>query len=360
MYLFCTYLLTCLHVFLSITVILNVFLCVPPELPQQHVCMEEEFLAEQQLLNQERNSSLDQEDPEPPQIKEEQQELCTSHEGEPLELKLETDAFMLTPADEDSVHSEPELQSDHQLLSDNSHVAESQDQRGGKHGDSRSTRYAKPEPTKRLDNSQSHSYNKKNFKLSGIRQSTLKGKKSFRCEICGRGFKQRLPWQRHLRIHTLGRTYACKACGKSFTKSFNLKVHMRIHTGEKPYSCEICGEDFRYGSALKVHMRVHTGERPYCCEICGRGFISSGNLLMHMRIHTGEKPYTCNTCGRSFVQNGGLKSHMRRHTGEKPYSWKLCQKIRRDLTQGRSSTLVNRVGEDSHKASVGNSTWQPT
>ncbi|XP_036943877.1 zinc finger protein 585B-like [Acanthopagrus latus] len=361
---------------------LKVHMRVHTELPQQHVCKEEEVLTEQQLLNQERNSSLDQEDPEPPQIKEEQQELCISHEGEPLELKLETDAFMLTPADEDSVHSEPELQSDHQLLSDNSHVAESQDQRGGKHGDSGSTRDAEPEPTKRPDSSESHSDNENNFNLSEIQQSTLTDKKSFRCDSCGKYFKQRLPWQRHLRIHTCQRTFACKICGGVFTKSFNLKVHMRIHTGEKPYSCKTCGKefqtssavkvhmrvhtgekpypceicgkgctsssqllmhtrihtgekpytcktcgkDFRYGSALKVHMRVHTGEKPYSCKICGRGFVSSSHLLMHMRIHTGEKPYTCKTCGRSFAQNGSLKSHMRRHTGEKPYSCKLCGK----------------------------------
>ncbi|GLD49866.1 uncharacterized protein AKAME5_000342700 [Lates japonicus] len=47
------------------------------DLPQQHVCKEEEVLTE-------RNSSLDQEDPEPLQIKEEQEEICTSHEGEQL------------------------------------------------------------------------------------------------------------------------------------------------------------------------------------------------------------------------------------------------------------------------------------
>eukprot|EP00064_Thunnus_orientalis_P018880 superscaffoldBa00004499_g18988 len=67
------------------------------ELPQQHVCKKEEVLADQQLCNQERNSSLDQEDPEPPQIKEEQEELCTSLEGEQLVLKQETETFMLTP-----------------------------------------------------------------------------------------------------------------------------------------------------------------------------------------------------------------------------------------------------------------------
>ncbi|GLD73422.1 zinc finger protein OZF-like isoform X1, partial [Lates japonicus] len=67
-------------------------------LPQQHVCKEEEVLTE-------RNSSLDQEDPEPLQIKEEQEEICTSQEGEQLVLKQETDTFMLTSDDEETDHS---------------------------------------------------------------------------------------------------------------------------------------------------------------------------------------------------------------------------------------------------------------
>ena len=48
---------------------------------------------------------MNQEDPEPPQIKEEQEELCTSQEEEQLELKQETDVFMVTLTDEESVHS---------------------------------------------------------------------------------------------------------------------------------------------------------------------------------------------------------------------------------------------------------------
>ncbi|XP_058505039.1 trichohyalin-like isoform X3 [Solea solea] len=77
------------------------------ELPQQHVCKEEEVLTEQQLWNQERNSSLDQEEPESLQIKEEQEETCTSHEGEQLEVKQEADTLMLTPDNEESDHMEP-------------------------------------------------------------------------------------------------------------------------------------------------------------------------------------------------------------------------------------------------------------
>ncbi len=47
--------------------------------------------------------------------------------------------FILTPSYEESSHSEPEPKGDHQIVCHNSHVAESQDQKRGKHGDSGSS-----------------------------------------------------------------------------------------------------------------------------------------------------------------------------------------------------------------------------
>ncbi|XP_034547132.1 uncharacterized protein LOC117818384 isoform X2 [Notolabrus celidotus] len=55
-------------------------------------------LSDKQLCNQKRDSTLDQEDPEPPQIQEQQEELCRGQEGEQLDLEEETDTTMLTPA----------------------------------------------------------------------------------------------------------------------------------------------------------------------------------------------------------------------------------------------------------------------
>ncbi|XP_074479123.1 uncharacterized protein LOC141760334 isoform X2 [Sebastes fasciatus] len=320
------------------------------ELPQQHVCKEEEVPVDQQLCIQERNSSLDQEDPDPPQIKEEQEELCTSQEGEQLELKQETDSFMLTPTHEEGDHSEDHTlylnaaekesvvnmpvitsvvsvpNSDHQLFSHISHEAESQDQRGGEHGDSGSTRDAEPKSQKRLHKSRSHSNNVKNSNFLEIHHTTNTGKQSFKCDTCGKDFKVKFKLQIHMRTHTGERPYSCKTCGKKFSQTSSLKTHMGTHTGEKPYSCITCGKDFITQSELTVHMRVHTGEKPYSCKTCGNKFSRTSSLTVHMRTHTGEKPYSCKTCGKDFMRNSELTVHMRTHTGEKPYSCITCGK----------------------------------
>uniref|UniRef100_UPI0009B3218E zinc finger protein 2-like n=1 Tax=Monopterus albus TaxID=43700 RepID=UPI0009B3218E len=157
------------------------------ELPQQHVCQEEELLDDQQLWNQERNSSLDQEDPEHPQIKEEQEELCSSQEGEQLGLKQEADPFMLTPTYGESDHSEAEPTSDQQFLCHSSAVAESQDQEGSQHGDSGSA---------------SHSSNVDNSPLSETQSKPPTGKKSVKCDTCGKAFKWKSDLDRHFRSHT--------------------------------------------------------------------------------------------------------------------------------------------------------------
>ncbi|XP_045898671.1 zinc finger protein 1-like [Micropterus dolomieu] len=296
------------------------------ELPQQHVWKEEEVLADQQLCIQERNSSLDQEDPEPPQIKEEQEELCTSQEGEQLVLKQETDTFMLTPTYEERDHSEAELKSDHQLLSHSCHVAESQDQKGGEREDSGSTRDAEPEQKNQDHKSRSHRNNVNNSTMSEGHHNPHTGENSLKCDTCGKYFKYKSILQTHLRIHTLVKPYSCSSCGKRYRNKSDLNIHIRIHTGEKPYSCKTCGKDFRTNSVLNIHMRTHTDEKPFSCKTCGKDFSQKVHLESHMRIHTGERPYPCTTCGKDFRTVSYLKDHIRIHTGERPYPCTTCGK----------------------------------
>ncbi|XP_041637941.1 myoneurin-like isoform X2 [Cheilinus undulatus] len=242
--------------------------------PQQLVCEEEEVLSDR-----EKSSSPDQEEAEPPQIKEEQEEPCSIQEGEQLELKEETDAFMLTPAHEERDHSEPELH-EHQLLSQNSHVAEDQDPAGSKDRGSESIRNSEPNPPNRIYQS------RHNTDMSENQCGPLQDKPSFKCGICGECVKNKLA----------------------------LKSHQRVHSGKETQSCKICGKMFIWKSLLRAHVRSHTGEKPFTCTTCGKGFIQMSHLKNHNMIHTGEKTFTCTTCGKSFTQQKYLKFHIRTHT----------------------------------------------
>ncbi|KAM9342339.1 uncharacterized protein KZ484_015015 [Pholidichthys leucotaenia] len=116
----------------------------------------EEFLADQQLWNHEENSVLDQGEPEPPHVKEEQKELFITQEGEQLVVKLEANAFMVTPIYEENKQSEAEPNGE-QPLSHNSAVTEIQDEEGSQHVNSESSKEEEHKPKKRRLKTRSHS-----------------------------------------------------------------------------------------------------------------------------------------------------------------------------------------------------------
>ena len=87
-------------------------LFVPEDFPQQLDLKEDEAFADEQLSNQEGCSCL--EEPEPPCIKEDPEELCNSQQAD--QLVLEADNIMVTPFDAESNHSESGSLSDDLLL----------------------------------------------------------------------------------------------------------------------------------------------------------------------------------------------------------------------------------------------------
>lgn len=152
------------------------------------------------------------------------------------------------------------------------------------------------------------------------------GKRTYKCEQCGKGFSWHSHLVTHRRTHTGEKPYTCTDCGKRFGRSSHLIQHQIIHTGEKPYTCPSCWKSFSHHSTLIQHQRIHTGEKPYVCDRCAKRFTRRSDLVTHQGTHTGAKPHKCPICGKCFTQSSALVTHQRTHTGVKPYPCPECGK----------------------------------
>ncbi|KAM4746635.1 uncharacterized protein FYW61_021111 [Anableps anableps] len=312
------------------------------DLPQRYAWKEEEVFTDHQLCNQDKNSSLGQEEPEPlrikeeleetepPQIKEEQHECCISLEKEQLELKQEFDIVIVNPVDEEADDREPNVSLmnpepnwDHHLVQISSE-SENLKQERSHHEDSGSSRAGDEELKQKIkcQKIRGHSGNVDNPKVKRQKKTHM-NKNLCSCKICGKLFA-RSNLTKHVRTHTGEKPFSCMTCGKKFGQRYHLTVHMRTHTGERPFSCLTCGKSFTMRIALTRHVRTHTGEKPFSCVTCGKRFGQRTHLTVHMRTHTGERPFSCLTCGKSFTLQISLTRHMRSHTGEKPLLCMIC------------------------------------
>nr|XP_061784364.1 zinc finger protein 135-like isoform X2 [Nerophis lumbriciformis]XP_061784365.1 zinc finger protein 135-like isoform X2 [Nerophis lumbriciformis] len=278
--------------------------------------------------------TLKQEDPQPPHIKEEEEEVWITQEGECLLGQEEDDLskFPLTvvsvkteeheekPPESSQLHHSPgeeKREAEPPSSSSTQHMTTEAD--GDHCGGSQADKISAP--LSDSEDTTSHvNVNRKSH------MTTQTGEKPFGCSVCGKRFSYKSKAQTHMRTHTGKKPFGCSVCAKYFVTKGNLTNHMRTHTGEKPFICSNCGKRFSQSGTMQSHMRTHTGEKPFICLNCGKTFSRNFTLIQHMQTHTGEKPFSCSICCKGFSNKRSMQTHARTHTGERPFSCSVCGK----------------------------------
>nr|XP_061786045.1 zinc finger protein 892-like [Nerophis lumbriciformis] len=255
-----------------------------------------------------RNSSLNQEDPHPPNIKREDEVLWIIQEGvcllgskkaDPTDLPLTLVSVMI------------EDHEDKSLESSQFHHGPSEENGGEKPPSSSSPQHM----TTEADGDPSGGSQADNF-LAPLSDSKVDDMDAARDPLSrDAGTRTHIQHSECSQNKTGKLSFPCSACAKSFSFKSSLTRHMIQHTGVKPFACSICGNRFSYKEVMLSHMRTHTGEKPFCCPVCGKRFSQRSPMVSHMKTHSG-KLYPCSVCSRSYYYKASLKAHTQSHDRE--------------------------------------------
>ncbi|KAM6904184.1 uncharacterized protein PEZ65_018881 [Lycodopsis pacificus] len=330
---------------------------------QQLLVVKEEVPPEQQ----EWSSSLDQEDPEPPHMKEDQEDPEPPHikedqeDPEPPHIKEDQEDPEPPHIKEDQEDSEPPHIKEDQEDSEPPHIKEDQEDSEPPHI---KEEQEDPEPPHIKEEQEELWTSQEGEQLQGLEEADIKfpftpvKSEDDEEEAQSSQLHQRQTEQmeteadgedcggpepdrnsdpdRHLQLSS---SETASQCYKQETEvcddwnetsepqsGLNFMKNKECNSPEKQFSCCECGKRFNQNSNLKTHMRTHTGEKPFSCSVCGKRFGQKAHLQNHLKCHTGEKPYSCLFCNKCFARSEHLQLHMRTHTGEKPFSCNVCGK----------------------------------
>ena len=146
-------------------------------------------------------------------------------------------------------------------------------------------------------------------------QVTHSDDKPFPCTTCGKGFKRKEDYNRHIRIGHLEKddTHTAppvKIKPEADCDLFEFKKPKVTNKGtraKKKHICPHCGKECLTPSLLRRHVNnAHDKIQPFQCEICQKKFTQKCNLTTHMSYHLGKKDCICEICGKSYYRTSKL------------------------------------------------------
>nr|XP_020477139.1 zinc finger protein 483-like [Monopterus albus] len=323
---------------------------------------------------QDWDPSLDQHPAEPPHIKEEQEELWTSQEGEQRQGLEEADVtkFPFTPVPVKSEADEPQFSQLHQ-----SHTEENRHCEGGEDcGGPEPHKPLQPDTDDKTEDSSETDISEDDEKrpqFSQLHQSQTKengdcGEDSGHPEPARSLDPDRLlepdtddmtedssetdvseddekrPQSSQLRwSHTKRKRESVRGgdCGGP-QPARNSGPHSLLETDDMTEDsseteirkgdstdtrkCQLGLNSLKTNDTAAGDTSHGAAEKPFHCPDCDRTFSSSYRLKRHARGHKQGKQRCCSKCSKTFSSSYRLRKHMRTHTGEELFVCSCCSK----------------------------------
>lgn len=185
----------------------------------------------------------------------------------------------------------------------------------------------------------------------------------YKCNICGKLYKNKLNWQNHIKTHAKEKVYMCGHCGKVFQK-ISLASHLRTHSELAQIAVfENLPDHMKRKNHKAIPGLILSSEEASIIELdivdvpteadesmipdpepepeppqADLSEVFTDNDIpakMHMEVEAetevqeGTKSkfvYKCNVCGKEYNSKSNCHRHLKSHTNDKDYKCGVCGK----------------------------------
>ena len=130
----------------------------------------------------------------------------------------------------------------------------------------------------------------------------------------------------------------CPECNTAdpYPTALSLRRHMtEMHKGLHGFRCDICGRGFKNIGSLRRHWKqIHTNQPVYRCDVCDRGFMYKDHYVGHMNKHNNTPTFKCTYCPQMFIYKPDMYHHRKHCDG------RAANPSVRGRTPGRPKSFV--------------------